>query len=437
MTENSKTLLDIYHQDQVEFDVENSGAKEKRTVIWANAEELIESVIEKRKLEGFYLIKIMADGGQGFFKVSMTILPANDDPAYDSNLADHIPGKRSRYAEGGMVGKRANWTSVKKLIMLAIVPKIKETYENLKVLFDLTQLNNVPFKFVAYFKLLLIVNGQQTATSTYPCPYCFVTLDELRYRDLEERNVMPSADILKTYGHLKDDHSRFCADGKNKKLARYSNSTVNPPLFREKDDFTMLEKCPPPELHLLQGFVNHLFWSGLVPILGKERALLWPKKLNIIHKGYHGEVFEGNACRILLKEAERLNDTEICQECGYFRIFPFIAAFKIMDQLVENCFRVERRPCNVEKLVGDFHKVVESTGVTITLKLHVILTHLKGSLEFLNANTGLGLWSEQAGESVHHEFLKYWDRYKINAIDAPSYGEKLRRAVAEFSSLHI
>ncbi|CAH1104321.1 unnamed protein product [Psylliodes chrysocephalus] len=294
----------------------------------------------------------MADGGQGFFKVSMTILPANDDPAYDNNLADHIPGKRSRYAEGGMVGKKANWTSVQKLIMLAIVPKIKETYENLKVLFDLTQLNNVLFKFVADFKLLLIVNGQQTATSTYPCPYCFVTLDELRYRDSEERNA---------------------------------------------------------------------------------KALLWPKKLNIISKGYHGEVFEENACRILLKEAERLNDTEICQECGYFRIFPF----KKMDQLVENCFCVERGPCNVEKLVGDLHKAVESTGVSITLKLHVILTHLKGSLEFLNANTGLGLWSEQAGESVHHEFLKYWDRYKINAIDAPSYGEKLRRAVAEFSSLHI
>ena len=50
----------------------------------------------------------------------------------------------------------------------------------MKILFELTNINNIPFKFVADFKLLLIVNGEQTATSAYSCPYCFVSLRDLR-----------------------------------------------------------------------------------------------------------------------------------------------------------------------------------------------------------------------------------------------------------------
>ena len=30
----------------------------------------------------------------------------------------------------------------------------------------------------------------------------------------------------------------------------------------EDDDMYVIQKCVPPELHLLQGFVNHLFWDG-------------------------------------------------------------------------------------------------------------------------------------------------------------------------------
>ena len=78
------------------------------------------------------------------------------------------------------MSKKRNLNSVYKLIILAIVPQIKETYENVKTLFELTKVNEIPFKFTSDLKLLLIINGQQTATATYPCPYCFITLSELQ-----------------------------------------------------------------------------------------------------------------------------------------------------------------------------------------------------------------------------------------------------------------
>ena len=64
---------------------------------------------------------------------------------------------------------------------------------------------------------------------------------------------------LKTYGHLKKDYELFCAQGKQKRPARLSQSTIHAPLLEEKDDIPVIEKCILPELHLLQGFVNHLF----------------------------------------------------------------------------------------------------------------------------------------------------------------------------------
>ena len=80
-------------------------------------------------------------------------------------------------------------TGVNKLMMLCTVPDVAETYENMKKLFDLIQINCIPFKFIADFKMILIVNGLQTASSSYPSPYCLVKLRTLRGKeDLEEGN---------------------------------------------------------------------------------------------------------------------------------------------------------------------------------------------------------------------------------------------------------
>ena len=81
--------------------------------------------------------------------------------------------------------------------------------------------------------------------------------------------------------------------GKNKVKAPECRSTINPPLISKDNKVTVLEKCIIPELHILQGFVNHIFWKGLVPIVGKERDLIWPKKLivnklTVVYKSLEG-----------------------------------------------------------------------------------------------------------------------------------------------------
>ena len=173
--------------------------------------------------------------------------------------------------------KKGLLTSVKRVIPIAFVPDIKETHANLSIIFDLIKLNDIRFKIVADYKMVLILEGCQTATSTCPCPFCFVTLQELADK---ETNLKPE----RHFSDLQRDKSKYDEGLKTcknaaavKKLAPMCNSTINTCLVKEEEDQSMrvLEKFILPELHSILGFVNHLFFDGICKIIPKERALIW------------------------------------------------------------------------------------------------------------------------------------------------------------------
>ena len=301
----------------------------------------------------------------------------------------------------------------------------------------------ITFRVNSDFKLLLIINGQQSARATFPCPYCYISLKDLKNREkvcetkLDDRDSAKEFSNLKKFYDLENDYKMFCLLGKNKNFSKSSHSITNDPLFKEMPGKYILEKCIIPELHVLQGFVNHLFWKGIVPLVGLEKALIWPKKFNLISKDYHGKVFEGNTCRSLLKKADSLLDYEIYKDVGKMRLIPFVTAFKAMDKVVHTCFATKRIDSDFYRNINDLKKAVLGTEVSITLKIHVLLEHTIQCLHLLDNADGLGLWSEQAGESIHREFLTFWNKRKINMIDNPLYVIKLKETVIEFSSKHI
>ena len=118
------------------------------------------------------------------------------------------------------------------------------------------------------------------------------------------------------------------------------------------------------------------------------------------------------------------------------QVTPFIFAFLAMNNLVEVSFwNTKIEWPKLEKCLTHIKKTVKVTGTSETLKIHGAISHFKHGLHFLG-NRGLGLWSEQAGESIHTEFLHYWKRYKIN-LDEDNYGHSLEKAVIDFSADHI
>ena len=60
---------------------------------------------------------------------------------------------------------------VKKSMILAIVCNVPENYNNMKVLIELTKLNEIDFKMSQDLKLTNIVIGITSHSSKYPCPY--------------------------------------------------------------------------------------------------------------------------------------------------------------------------------------------------------------------------------------------------------------------------
>lgn len=324
---------------------------------------------------------------------------------------------------------------------------IKETYDNVSLLWKITKLNNIPYKIVCDYKLLLILIGQQTVTSTYPCPFCFITLDVMRTGKVGEKIPCSEGGLdqleiseeclkLKTFGDLRASHQKFIDLNCDKKLAKNCHSTINLPVFDEPDDVPIIEKVIIPELHEIQGIVNHIFFYGLVPLLGEENAFKWPQKLCLVSKHYQGENFEGNACRRLLKESDRLYDKDILTDTSLFEIEPFVQTLKALNKLVDATFKSGRVHGEWQEHIKQLKKCYEATGLSHSLRIHVLLEHLCHGLHFLNGDS-LGVWSEQADESVHREFLKYCSKYQVNYLESKNYCNQLKRAVVEFSSRHL
>ena len=92
---------------------------------------------------------------------------------------------------------------------------------------------------------------------------------------------------------------------------------------------------------------------------------------------------------------------------------------------------------NIRKLIKELHKALLATRVSETLKIHVLLQHIYQCLEQIDLKQGLGLWFERDSESAYREFLKFWERRKVNLITHVSYPQKLKKATVKFSSLHV
>jgi hypothetical protein len=425
-SDHLKSLDDLYSVEIRLFDTQKG--QYFLPVVFANAEKLAYRVMELRNFDIFNThIKILIDGGKDFIKVSISIFPKENGSESLSSTR-----KRAKYQE---TINQFQYTGVKKLILLAVVPVTKETYNNVKTLFNLCEIHKLSYKLLADVKLLYTIVGMQTASATYCCPFCFITLGDLGNTDEEFRTEASLK--LKSFGDLDKAYKAFLESGGHKSEAKNYQSTVNESLLQETEEKTVIEVALIPELHIVSGIVNHLFWSGIVPLLGEEKALLWPQqKLHFMVKNYHGKTLEGNCCREMLRTAEYLKDPEILGSTPVETIVPFLNTFKNLDQIVTKCFSGTSVIDGWQNDLEKFKQSYYATKCSITPKVHILMDHLGQCLNSLNGES-LGLWSEQVGETVHSEFAKVWQMYKVSSPNHPKFSENLRSAVVRFSSGHV
>ena len=191
------------------------------------------------------------------------------------------------------------------------------------------------------------------------------------------------------------------------------------------DETPVLHIVPPPELHLMMGPVNHLY---------NEMNKFWPQsedwlKLCFVKKSdYHGGAFEGNDCRKLLKNTDSLR--EICPK-EHKRYFDTLSYF---NDVVSSCYGFELHP-SYKSNISNFKREFLKLNISVTPKVHAVFHHVE---EFcMLKGMGLGPWSEQTSESLHHELTKCWEKYLVKDTDHPLYGAKLLQAVQMFTSLNL
>ena len=134
-----------------------------RPVIYYNdVEQLIERIAKKMKCHPYDLnYNVGMDAAKGSLKLTLNMFePDVDLPA----------AKIMKYGDEHTV-KYKN-TGEKKSILLAVSADTPETYENTKAIFEMTNVNILPFKLASDHKMQNILLGLQTHSSTHPCPFC-------------------------------------------------------------------------------------------------------------------------------------------------------------------------------------------------------------------------------------------------------------------------
>ena len=153
----------------------------------------------------------------------------------------------------------------------------------------------------------------------------------------------------------------------------------------------------------------------------------WLEENNIKETNYHEGCFNGPNSIKILKKSLQLKD--ILPE----NLKRFADVLNLLNEVRINCFGQTLHP-DYDIIIKNFEKEYRKLGISVTVKAHVIFTHC---IEFFNeTNEGLGAHSEQAGETLHSDFLTCWARYKRDENHKDFYKQFLSAIVA-YNSSHI
>jgi hypothetical protein len=321
---------------------------ERSTVSCTDVDGLLQKIIEMRNLrKDDLLIKIGIDGGGGFIKICLTMF--SSDP-----LSEYGTNSRSSY-DAGVAAKKLKYSGVKKLIILAIVPSVQENYENMQKLWVNLGLDRLEkeFTIATDMKLCNILLGIMAHGSSHPCCWCNVHM-----------NCLVERGVDRTFQTLQNSFLAYCSSGSDRIKAKNYDNVVHPSIVNGQNEKSVLELIPPPELHLLIGPVNTMYF-GLKKVW--TDCDKWLKKCNVQQEAMHGGSFNGNNCRTLLKKIDDL------QAMCPIQCLPYVAAFRSFSKVVSSCYSNDLNP-DFENHILDFKNKYLDLDISVTPKIHAVFS---------------------------------------------------------------
>ena len=379
--------------------------------------------------KGTTKILLGSDGGQGSLKITC-------------NLVEEEGATRSgRYLD----------SSVKRAFILFFGEEIPETYFNIATIRMELKLNTIENLIETNdLKMDNHICGMQGGSSTYPCVYC------LAKRILKNGVIEWEKGRLRTLGMLKQHAAAFAKHlekvrAKNPHLTEEKQlkkaktdakdffNVINPPLLNGSDNDLVLLLLPPPEFHIFEGCVNKIVtvlndvWSQLASV--EDRFFIWLEKNQIYRLKYKGEGLNGPACSKLLEKLTLLEDDPEFPQT----LKPFTFALHAYNRVRYSCFSnqlIEGYGDRIKEFKRSLNHLRDAKGKPINIinKMHILFEHVEDFC--ILTNRGLGYYSEQAKEAIHHDFKSTQSLYTTKQ-DKASYGDRMTGAVVKYNSKNL
>ena len=164
----------------------------------------------------------------------------------------------------------------------------------------------------------------------------------------------------------------------------------------------------------------------------EDLALKFAKQLNVVPESYHGNDFVGDKCMFLLNSLDKLLEYLPTALHGY------VDVFNALRDINQKLMTVAGPPENYVEIIDQFSDAAKRNKIKLTPSIHAILSHIKDFYKLAGTEFGLGLYSEQAGEHVHHDFEdRVWESAYKRHVEHKQYGPQLKQAVSKYNSEHL
>ena len=409
LIESRNILKEHFHFSELPFFInEQKGYQDRVLVTIKDMNNFVKHIITLRNLDPSNLtVRIGLDGGGTFLKLCLSIFKIEDIQE---------PSKRHQRS----VNSNFLNTGVKKSFIIGIVQTVSETYENIQKMFlHINNFDSIKFYMCNDLKATSIILGLQNAKSKHPCQLCLVN-------DLGMRHDPSICHTPRTVKSIVESATNYKNNNCKRSEAKNFHNCVELPLisgdsFQEIGDFIV-----PPELHIMQGVVKHLYdsmckeWNG---------ASNWLDQIGIQPQKYHSGSFLGNHCHTMLQNVDKL------RAIAPIHILKYVAVYDIFSKVVHSCFGMKLRE-GYEENIKRFTTLFMDLDISVTLKVHMVIAHIS---KFCRKFGALGWYSEQSTESSHSDFKKNtWEKHNLQCqIGHQSYPGNLLRAVIMHNSTRV
>jgi hypothetical protein len=411
-----------FKKEKITFEDGKGGEYTRWAVYTEDLEVLLDFLCEERGVEANVAkLAIGMDSGQKRMLVTLSLMtpePVDVDETKPKKLFKDSSNNR--------------------VIILAIVDDIPETYMNMKQLLEKLRIQDWwhHYQIVTDLKLNNIILGLTNCASKYGCPYC---------KGCKGFDGCWQKGDPRTLENIVEDNDMWKhSSGDQRDLKDFFNAKYNPLLVVPHSRLlsnilstpTTLEMLPIPALHCGKlGPVNKILKS-----LGDYIDLEpFYKQLSLVKTDQQKKEFQGPECDKILRNTDELREYLVCHNGMHLLLFVHA-----LDNIKEvyTIMHATTVPSNhrevIKKLENTWRMLMSTFFITMPLKIHILIHHL--SEYFETTGSTLRLVTDQVVESAHHKvlmFFKTHPNYNIKDKDTEECGEALLRAVIHFNSNNL